>query len=229
MSAVARFEGRAIVFDLDGTLVHSGPDLALATNKMLKQLGMAPYPEQKIFSWLGTGAKALVKHAIDGGKNGSAETALVRRGYELFCQFYLDGLCVHSALYPDVEMVLGELRQSGFRLGCVTNKPQSFTEPLLTALGLDHYFELVVSGDSLPKKKPDPMPLVYMCRQFDAMHDAVIMVGDSPSDIRAARAAKMPVICVSYGYNQGIDLTKAGPDAIIDSFKELTELVKYKC
>lgn len=225
----ACIQGRAIIFDLDGTLVHSGPDLALATNRMLGEFDMAPFPERTIFAWLGNGARALVERALTGGQGGALEDALMRRGYELFCQFYSDGLCIQSAPYPGVKTVLSELRETGFRLGCVTNKPENFTTPLLTRLRLDRYFDLVVAGDSLPKKKPDPLPLQYVCRRFDAAHDTVIMVGDSISDIHAAQAAKMPVVCVSYGYNQGMDLTKARPDAIIDSFAELTDLVIYQC
>lgn len=225
----ARIEARAIVFDLDGTLVHSGPDLALAANRMLQKLDMTAFPEQTIYTWLGNGARNLVKRALAGGQDVALEDALVQRGYELFCRFYLDGLCVRSAPYPDVETVLEKLRTTGFHLGCVTNKPESFTTPLLAKLHLDHYFELVVCGDSLPKKKPDPMPLQYMCRRFDASHDTVIMVGDSMSDVQAAQAAKMPVVCVSYGYGQSLDLTKARPDAIIDSFTELTDLIEYQC
>lgn len=222
-----RFQGRAIIFDLDGTLVHSGPDLARATNRMLEELGMVPYPEEEIFTWLGNGARALIERAIQGREKPTADT-LMQHGYELFCRFYLDGLCVRSMPYPDVEAVLKELREAGFKLGCVTNKPGDFTRPLLTNLRLDGYFDLVVAGDTLRKKKPDPMPLRYMCRQFGAPYKSVIMVGDSISDIHAAQAAKMPVICVSYGYNQGMDLTKARPDAIIDSFKELTDLISYQ-
>lgn len=225
----ARFKARAIVFDLDGTLVHSGPDLAFAANRMLLALDMTPYPEQTIFDWLGNGVNKLVKRVLTGQQDGEPEQELFDRGYELFLQFYKGGMCDRSAPYPNVTTVLGKLRKEGFGLACLTNKPEVFTKPLLRTLGLYDYFGQVVSGDSLPQKKPDPMALHYICEQFDAPHHAVVMVGDSMSDIQAAQAAQMPIICVSYGYSQGMDLTKARPDAIIDSFKELPDLVEYQC
>jgi phosphoglycolate phosphatase len=123
--------------------------------------------------------------------------------------------------------VLSKFQGEGFGLACATNKPEAFTVPLLRKLGLSAYFDQVVSGDSLSRKKPDPMPLRHICRRFGVAHTSVVMVGDSISDIHAARAASMPVICVSYGYNQGLDLTKARPDAIIDSFSELPDLIQY--
>ena len=224
-----RLKAQAIVFDLDGTLVHSGPDLAFAANRMLRALEMVPYQETKIFDWLGNGANKLVKRVLTGQQDGEPEQRLFDRGYELFMQFYQEGMCDRSAPYPHVMTVLGKLQNEGFRLACLTNKPEAFTKPLLTTLGLYDYFEHVISGDNLPKKKPDPMPLNYICKRFDAPHHAVVVVGDSMSDIRAAQAARMPIICVSYGYNQGVDLTKACPDAIIDSFKDLPDLVEYQC
>lgn len=218
---------RAVVFDLDGTLVHSGPDLAVATNRMLESLDLETHAEELIFRWLGNGAARLVQRALAGDMDGVPDEALFERGFERFMEFYREGLCVRSATYPHVEDVLEEFGAAGFRLACLTNKPERFTKPILEALHLDRYFEMVVAGDSLPVKKPDPLPLRHIFSSLGVPLSSGIMVGDSISDIRASQAAGLPVICVSFGYNQGLDLTKANPDAIIDSFAELPGLIEY--
>lgn len=223
----SRFKARVIVFDLDGTLVHSGPDLAVATNRVLVELNLPTFADETIFQWLGNGATKLVERALTGGTESEPDPDLFEHGYKLFTRFYSEGLCVKSAPYPHVESVLDQFKSTGFELACLTNKPEAFTLPMLRTLNLDRYFDLVVAGDSLPKKKPDPMPLYHIFREFDVPGQAGVMVGDSISDIRAAQAAGIPVICVSFGYNQGMDLTTARPDAIIDSFAELPELIEH--
>lgn len=213
------------MFDLDGTLVHSGPDLAVATNRMLASLDLPQHDEQVIFKWLGNGATRLVQRALAGCSDGVPDEALFEAGYQRFVEFYSEGLCVRTSPFPHVESVLEELKAAGFRLACLTNKPETFTTPILEFLNLDRFFEMVVAGDSLPRKKPDPLPLYHIFERLGLPLSSGVMVGDSISDIRAAQAAGMPVICVSFGYNQGLDLTKVGPDAIIDSFAELPALI----
>ena len=117
------------------------------------------------------------------------------------------------------------LRERGYKLGCVTNKPAQFTEPLLQKLGIAPYFALVVSGDTLPEQKPDPMPLLYVAQYFAVTPQASLMVGDSSVDVKAARAAGFAVVCVSYGYNHGLDIRDSEPDAVIDSLYELRDLL----
>ena len=225
--AQAQFNARVIIFDLDGTLVHSGPDLADAINRMLVELDMPLYADQTIFKWLGNGVEMLVERAITGGAGAEVEPELLARGYKMFTTFYRDRLCVRSVLYPLVEPVLDQLKTRGFKLACLTNKAETFTIPLLHTLRLYRYFDLVIAGDSLSTKKPDPRPIYHILREFDIPGEASVMVGDSVSDIQAAQAAGIPVICVSFGYNQGMDLTRAHPDAIIDSFAQLPELFEY--
>jgi len=223
---MSRFRASVLVFDLDGTLVHSGPDLAVAANRMLESLGLDQHEDEVIFNWLGNGAARLVQRALTGSAEGDPDAALFEIGFGRFMEFYREGLCVRSTLYPHVERVLDVFKSSGFRLACLTNKPEKFTTPILRALELDRYFELVVAGDSLPVKKPDPLPLYHIFERMGVPISSGVMVGDSVSDIHAAQAAGMPVICVSFGYNQGLDLTKANPDAIIDSFADLSELIE---
>ncbi len=220
------FSAAVVIFDLDGTLIHTAPDLARAVNLMREDLGMAGFSEIQIMDWVGNGASRLVKRALTESWDGEPDPELFTKAYALFQQHYLDGVCEHSRPYPDVLEALEELSQRGFRLACVTNKPERFTGPLLDALKLTHYFEAVVCGDSLAEKKPHPLPLVHLCKQTGVRVEQAVLVGDSVNDIKAARAAGMPVICVSYGYNQGVDLVKLEPDAIIDSFKELSGLLQ---
>ena len=224
--ARSAFKVNAVVFDLDGTLIHTAPDLAHAVNRMREDLGMSKLPEGDVMNWIGNGVTRLVKRAITETWDGEPDADLFERGHGLFHQHYLDGVCEHSEPYPDVCEALIELKAMGFRLACVTNKSQAFTEPLLKELKLDGFFESIISGDSLPKKKPDPLPLQHICDLFGIAPRHAVLVGDSVNDVKAAKAAGMPVICVSYGYNQGLDLTKYDPNAIIASFKELTDILQ---
>ncbi len=220
------YKVRALIFDLDGTLIHTAPDLANAVNRMREDLGMSTLPQSDVMNWIGNGVTRLVKRALTETWDGEPEPELFERGHALFHRHYMEGVCEHSEPYPDVREAITELKGVGFRLACVTNKAQAFTEPLLEELELDGFFESVVSGDSLAKKKPDPMPLLHICEQFGIAPGDAILIGDSINDIQAAKAAGMPVICVTYGYNQGVDLTKHDPNAIIASFKELSGILQ---
>jgi phosphoglycolate phosphatase len=216
----------AVVFDLDGTLIHTAPDLAHAVNRMREDLAMSRLPQSDVMNWIGNGVTRLVKRALTETWDGEPDADLFERGHALFHRHYMDGVCEHSEPYPDVCAALVELKARGFRLACVTNKLQAFTEPLLEELELDGFFESIISGDSLARKKPDPLPLRHICDRFGIAPRDAVLVGDSVNDIKAAKAAGMPVICVSYGYNQGLDLTKFEPNAIIASFKELTDILQ---
>ncbi len=119
-----------------------------------------------------------------------------------------------------------QLRAAGFALACITNKAEAFTRPLLKDLRLADYFKLVVSGDSLPRRKPDPLPLLHACEIFGVSPGQSVLVGDSANDTEAARAAGMPVICVTYGYNRGLDVRSLSPVAVIDSLTELPRHIR---
>ena len=219
------FRVRAVVFDLDGTLIHTAPDLVRAINLMRVDLGMPQLSENQVTSWVGNGVAMLVKRALTENWDGEPDAVLFDQGQALFHKHYLNGVCERSEPYPDVCEALSDIAARNFRLACVTNKPEAFTRPLLEELELDGFFEIIVSGDSLTKKKPDPLPLQHVCQKFGIEATQAVVVGDSINDIQAAKAAGIPIICVNYGYNQGLDLTTFGPDAIIGSFKELTELL----
>ena len=116
------------------------------------------------------------------------------------------------------------LKSTGMHVGCVTNKTAQFTHPLLKTLGIFDDFEIVISGDTLPKKKPDPLPLLHGAEHFSVAPDECLMIGDSISDVKAARAAGFSIVCMSYGYNHGVDIRESNPDAVIDSMTELVQL-----
>ncbi len=214
-----------ILIDLDGTLVDTVPDLAHAVNVMLAQLDMPGYPEDKVREWIGNGAERLVRRALVGAYEGEPPPRLFQRGYPIFLKAYEENVCRDSRPYPGVMEGLEQLREAAYPLGCVTNKPARFTEPLLDELGLTAYFQVVISGDSLPHKKPHPEPLLHAAGFFKVSPVESLMVGDSINDVEAARAAGFRVVCVSYGYNHGLDIREARPDAVIDSLDQLPRLL----
>jgi phosphoglycolate phosphatase len=217
---------KMVMIDLDGTLIHTAPDLADCANRMLADLGRAPHPVETVLTWIGNGVPRLVKRALTGEMWAEPEAELFERALTLFQQHYAAHVSDLSRPYAGVVEGLESARAAGFRLACITNKAEAFTRPLLRNLDLERYFELVLSGDSLPKQKPDPLPLQHACRHFGITPDHGVLVGDSSNDVEAARAAGMPVICVSYGYNHGHDIREARPDAVVDSLPEVLQYLR---
>jgi phosphoglycolate phosphatase len=220
---------KMVMIDLDGTLIHTAPDLANCANRMLRELGRAEWPIEKVMTWIGNGVPRLVKRALTGEMMAEPETTLYDRALPIFQKHYAAGVSELSRPFPGVVEGLGRLQAAGYQLACITNKAEAFTIPLLKNLGLHGYFRLILSGDSLPKQKPDPLPLQHACRHFGITPDHGVLVGDSSNDVQAARAAGMPVICVTYGYNHGHDIRESGPDAVVDSLAEVAQyLTLYK-
>jgi phosphoglycolate phosphatase len=213
-----------ILIDLDGTLVDSVPDLAHAVDVMMRAIGMPEHGEARVREWIGNGAERLVRRALIGKVDGEPDEELFRRAYPIFLACYEENVCRDSRAYPGVMEGLAALKAAGFRLGCVTNKPACFTEPLLKKLGMYDYFEIVISGDALPTQKPHPGPLLHAADFFGVAPERSLMVGDSINDVKAARAAGFAVACVTYGYNHGHDIREANPDAVMDSLAELPAL-----
>ena len=212
---------KMVMIDLDGTLIDTVPDLAAAANRMLADLGRAPWDEKHYRTWIGNGVPRFVKRALTGEMQAEPDPKLFEQALGPFRQHYGEAVSDLSRPYPGVVEALEQLTAQSFSLACITNKAAAFTLPLLKNLELDKYFRLVLSGDSLPKQKPDPLPLQHACRHFgiDAAHG--VLVGDSSNDVHAARAAGMPVICVTYGYNHGHDIRQSLPDAVVDSLNEV--------
>ncbi|MBK5941614.1 phosphoglycolate phosphatase [Halochromatium roseum] len=219
------FRPGMVLIDLDGTLVDSVPDLTFCVDEMMARLGRPPRGEPAVRQWVGNGVERLVVRALIGQLDGEPDAADFERALPIFLELYAENTAVRSVLYPGVREGLDLLRARGYRLGCVTNKAGRFTEPLLQAVGIRDAFELVVSGDALPEKKPSPLPLLHAAKHFGVEPAAALMLGDSVSDVRAARAAGFAIICVSYGYNHGDDIRTAEPDAVIDALTELDGLL----
>jgi phosphoglycolate phosphatase len=216
---------KAVLIDLDGTLVDSVPDLANAIDQMMLQLAMPARGIDAVTQWIGNGADRLVKRALVNSMEGEPSEALLQKALPLFEVAYAANNGKHSYLYDGVEVGLNYLKQQGYRLGCVTNKPIAFTLPLLEAMGIADFFDLTIGGDQVERIKPDPQPLLMAAEKLRVDPKQAVMLGDSVSDVMAARAAGMPIICVSYGYNHGQDIRSHDPDAVIDSLAQLKTLI----
>ena len=216
---------KMILVDLDGTLIDSVPDLAYSVDAMMARLGRPPRGEAAVRTWVGNGVERLVQRALTGQLDGEPAAADLALALPIFFELYGENTSGRSFLYPGVREGLDYLRAAGYPLGCVTNKAAQFTLPLLTDLGILDAFGIVVSGDTLPEKKPHPAPLLHAARHFGVAPADALMIGDSVSDVKAARAAGFHIICTSYGYNHGQDIRDAHPDAVIDSMVELKGLV----
>lgn len=220
-----RFQVRLLMFDLDGTLLDTAPQIAEAANQMLTALGRPPLPVTQISQYIGEGVHTLIKRCLTGQAYAEPEAALFARAEPLYQAAYAAN-ANHSLPYPGVLAALQQLHQLGYTLACVTNKPEKFTRPLLETAGLARYLSAVVSGDSLPKKKPDPLPLWHVCQQLGVLPAEAMMVGDSETDIQAAQAAGCFVVTVPYGYNQGRDIDIRTVDATIAQLTELVDLLE---
>ena len=217
---------RLVIIDLDGTLIDTAPDLAASANAMLEELGMHVYDRETVATWIGNGISRFVKRALTGELDGEPDKALYDRAYPILLKHYAARVSRESRPYPGLREGMEQLRAAGFELVCITNKAEAFTQPLLKDLELADYFKLVLSGDSLPQRKPDPLPLRHACEVFGVTPAQGVLVGDSANDTEAARAAGMPVICVTYGYNRGLDVRSLRPVAVIDSLTELPRHIR---
>lgn len=217
---------RMVLIDLDGTLVDSVPDLAYCVDAMMRELGLPERGEAAVRQWVGNGVERLVQRALINGVDGEADPAEFERALPVFMRLYRENTSGRSRLYPGVREGLAYLKRAGFRLACVTNKAEQFTIPLLQDKGILDEFEFVISGDALPVKKPDPAPLLLAAERMGVTPAESLMVGDSRSDVKAARAAGFPIVCVSYGYNHGEDIRNYGPDAVIDRLDQLQGLLE---
>lgn len=215
----------AIVIDLDGTLLHTAPELAEAANRMLRDMGRPPVAQDLLMSYIGNGIHWLVKRALTGDMHAEPEATLFDQALPIFEKYY-SGLLLESKPFPKVIAGLDALKKAGFRLGCITNKVERYTHPLLKGIGMVKYFDIVLAGDTLPKKKPHPMPLLHAAKFFGCAIENLLLVGDSLSDVMAARAAGCPVICVPYGYNHGEAVETLNVDAVIPDLTGVLPLIK---
>jgi len=216
-----------ILFDLDGTLIDSVPDLALAVNHMLETLNRDTFSVDIIRFWVGNGAQVLVKRALSGDSkiDEDLNPILFSKALDIFLTFYGQNLCIRTATYPLVPQTLKVLKTQGYRLVIITNKPFDFIAPILEGLQLAELFEYFIGGDSLTEKKPNPLPLLHICEKLDVSVEQCVMIGDSKNDILAANTCGMQSVGVTYGYNYGEDIGVHKPSMIIDNFGDLLKFL----
>jgi phosphoglycolate phosphatase len=208
-----------VVFDLDGTLVDSASDIAEAVNRTLVDWSLPRVEEPVIRGWIGDGARALVASAFaHAGKE--IELDEVMPG---FMVHYAECLLLYPSVYPGVVETLQALRERGIAVAVCTNKPERFVRPLLDALDLGEYFEVIVGGDTLPERKPSALPLLHVVRHFGLQPAQCLMVGDSATDIQTAAAAGVPMALVTYGYLRGLEPRAVQGVAVIDDMRELLQ------
>jgi len=215
-----------VVIDLDGTLLHTAPDLAEASNRMLADLGMPPVAEDVVKGYIGNGVTQLIKRVLTGKMWDEPDAALFERARKIYDAHYSEVFSLYSRPFPDVVEGLDAFKQAGYRMGCITNKIAKYTEPLLKDTGLYDYFDLILSGDTLPKMKPDPMQLLHACEVWGIDPDQMLLIGDSGNDTQAARAAGCHVFCVPYGYNHGQHVSEMDLDAIVSGLLEASTLIR---
>ena len=221
----ARLAPRLVLFDLDGTLVDSVMDLAGAAEQMMRTLGRTPPTLACVRRYVGNGIERLVHRCLTADMHADAPAADFLPALEVFMVSYAQHNAQRSRVYEGVLEGLEATSRRALHMGCVTNKSERFTRPLLAALGLDHFFEIVVCGDTTAHKKPHPAPLLFAMEHFSLTPAQVLFVGDSANDVQAARAAQTAVVCVDYGYNHGDDIADSKPDAVLSSLADLAALL----
>ncbi|HEY7759376.1 MAG TPA: phosphoglycolate phosphatase [Burkholderiales bacterium] len=221
----AQFAVGGVAIDLDGTLLDTLPDIADAARRMLYDLGRPPAEDGAVRACIGDGIPRLVKRLLTGQRDGEPDPAAFERALPLFERHYRDTFLQRPLPFPGVLEGLVQLRAAGLQLACVTNKSAAFTLPLLAAARIAERFDLVVSGDSLPAKKPDPLPLRHVASCFGLDPGRLLVIGDSDNDTRAARAAGCPVLCVPYGYRGAGEVRDLDCDAIVPDLLHVCALI----
>ncbi len=216
-----RFSG--YLFDLDGTLVDTAPDIDAALNAALADAGLPTVDESLTRHWVGHGSRMLVEQALTfhGVPELIEDTAAMDAMLATFIAYYGAHIADHSELYPGTRETLKRLGERGAGLAVVTNKLQALSHRVLDALDLAHHFQVIVCGDTLPVAKPDPGPALHACQVLGVEVADTLFVGDSHTDVECARAAGCAIVCMRDGYNHGTPAEQLGADAVIDSLSEL--------
>lgn len=216
---------KLIIFDFDGTLINSTPDIVLAINKMLSHYDLAPLSEPQVTLLVGNGAKTLVKRSLEQAmpdKNVSNE--FFEEAFEFYFSAYREAICVETYLYSGVLETLNYLNEKGYKMVICSNKPFSFMEPILDKLSIKQFFNYWIGEDSLSEKKPNAAPLLLLAHEMNVPVEKCIMVGDSKNDILAAQNAGMENIGLTYGYNYNENISDNNPTMIVDQFADLQKL-----
>jgi phosphoglycolate phosphatase len=212
-----------LIFDLDGTLVDSAPDLASAVNALLAGYGASPLTEAEVRAMIGDGAGMLVARALAMREIGGSDPDFQQAALARFLEFYDRCLIDRTRPYPRVVETLAELRRRGFRMAVCTNKPLAPSRRILAALDLERFFGAVIGGDSLPTQKPAPEPLLAAIAHLNGTAEGAVMIGDSANDILCARAAGVAAILIHSDYGAPAE----GADLILPDFGALPEVLAY--
>lgn len=219
----ALYPARAVLFDLDGTLLDTIADLAEGANRTLEELGRPQRSLEEIQSFVGKGIPHLVRRCMTEGTSATEEE--IEAAIAVFKRHYAEVNGRATRIYPGIPETLAALSERGIALGVVTNKAAAFTEPLLERVGLAEHFDVVVSGDTLAVKKPDPAVLHHACDRLGIDSAAALMIGDSANDALAARAAGMPVLLVTYGYSEGMPVDTIDCDGLLSNALEALDRI----
>lgn len=211
--------------DLDGTLIDSAPDLAHALGRALESLDLPAPSVAQTRMWVGDGVEALIVRGLYDATGTEPRADTVRSALTVFDAHYSREYYVRSTLYPDVATTLKRLRAAGFHTVCVTNKRIDFAEPLIASAGIRTLIDFVYGGDSLARKKPAPDQLIAAARRFDVPADRSVMVGDSPNDMDAARAAGWRFVFAAYGYTSAMRDRHESPEPRIEHFADLCDIL----
>ncbi|MGY2955227.1 phosphoglycolate phosphatase [Pseudomonas fulva] len=212
---------RLVMFDLDGTLVDSVPDLAAAVDRMLLELGRPAAGLDAVRHWVGNGAQVLVRRALAGDiDHAGVNDALAEQALALFMDAYAESHDL-TVVYPGVQDTLRWLRKRGVEMALITNKPERFVGPLLDQMKLGSYFRWIIGGDTLAQKKPDPAALLFVMQMAGVTPQQALFVGDSRSDVLAAKAAGVQCVGLTYGYNHGRPIEEESPSLVIDDLRAL--------
>lgn len=220
------FPIHSVTLDLDGTLLDTVFDLASAVNLMLDELGLPLRTEEEVRCFVGRGIPNLVQRCVCRA-DFMPDAAWLNQAVQVFKKHYAVTNGHRAVAYPGVLEGLDAFAGMGLPMACITNKAAAFAEPLLESTGLAKYFKMVISGDSLPEKKPHPLPLLHVCQAFGVEPAFNLHIGDSKHDVGAAKAAGCPVFCLPYGYNEGGDVRELESDAIVASLLDAAGRVVF--
>ena len=220
------FEGKKLlIFDLDGTLINSIPDLTLAVNKTLNHYNLPSLTIEEVTPFIGNGAKTLVNRALNKVSTKEVAPEFLEEALNVFIPFYKGNVCQDTYLYPGVMETLQYLKDKGYTLVICTNKPFRFVEPILDKLEIKHFFKMWIGESSLPEKKPQGTPLLYLAEQTNTAIEQCVMIGDSKNDILAAQNANIESIGLSYGYNYNENIEDYNPTIVLESFSNLQKVL----
>lgn len=219
---------QAAIIDLDGTMLDTAPDFLVAINRMRAEFSLPALDIVTITNFVGKGSENLIHRVLSTDFAPAQVEQHFEQAMASYQKHYLAINGDYSTLYPEVIEGLQALKEQGLRLACVTNKPIAFARPLLAKKDLQGYFDLVYGGDSLARKKPDPLPLLQVCLDFHLAPAQVVAIGDSSNDAKAARAAGCPVLTVPYGYNHGEAVQTIESDGIVETLLSAAQLLLSK-